>query len=374
MEHSVSYIFDDKLLEHCDKLPPVKQRASMVHALIESYELLKYMNIIPSVKATPEDLQLFHSSSFVKCMKESNDLDLDDVNEEQIEFGLGYDCPPFENIFETILTIAGGSLTAASRLVSEDTKIAINWCGGWHHAQRDEAEGFCYVNDIVIGIEKLREKFKRILYIDLDIHHGNGVENAFAFSKKVFTLSFHKHEPGFYPGSGLLSDVGLGNGRGYSCNVPLKEGVSDYSLNYLFKIICPQIYEAYQPEVVVVQCGSDCLNEDPLGQSNLTLDSLGECIRSILNWNKPTLFLGGGGYNLPNTARLWTYLTAIITGQDKLISMDIPDNDFFLKYGPGYELPIVKGNQKDTNDKTYLDCIIKTVKDNLKKYDVKSSL
>lgn len=90
---------------------------------------------------------------------------------------------------------------------------------------RDEAEGFCYINDIGIAVQKLREKFKRIFYIDLDIHHGNGVENAFAFTKRVFTLSFHQYEVGFFPGSGNVSDCGLGTGRGYSANFPYKSGI-----------------------------------------------------------------------------------------------------------------------------------------------------
>lgn len=91
---------------------------------------------------------------------------------------------------------------------------------------RDNAEGFCYVNDICIGIQKLREKFKRVLYIDLDTHHGNGVENAFGYTKRAFTLSFHQYECGFYPNSGSVNDCGLGQGRGYAANFPYRSGVS----------------------------------------------------------------------------------------------------------------------------------------------------
>lgn len=121
-------------------------------------------------------------------------------------------------------TIAGGTITAIEAIYS-GANIAINWCGGWHHAQRDNAEGFCYVNDISIGIQKLREKFKRVLYIDLDTHHGNGVENAFAYTKRTFTLSFHQYECGFFPNSGSVNECGSGQGRGYAANFPYRSGV-----------------------------------------------------------------------------------------------------------------------------------------------------
>ncbi len=125
--------------------------------------------------------------------------------------------------------------------------VAINWCGGWHHAQRDSAEGFCYVNDIVLCIHELRRTFNRVLYVDLDVHHGtrqvfvcffifrlpefvsagNGVESAFAFTNKVFTMSLHLKEAGFYPGTGDISDVGFGNGKYHTLNIPFREGVND---------------------------------------------------------------------------------------------------------------------------------------------------
>ena len=113
--------------------------------------------------------------------------------------------------------------------------VAVNFCGGWHHAQRDQASGFCYVNDCVLAILELQKRFKRVLYIDLDIHHGDGVENAFAFSRKVFTLSFHKCEEGYFPGTGSVNDIGLGGGRFYTCNVPLKDGASDQTFIKVFE-------------------------------------------------------------------------------------------------------------------------------------------
>nr|CAD7406824.1 unnamed protein product [Timema cristinae] len=237
---------------------------------------------------------------------------------------ISYDCPLITHIYDFVKTIAGGSLTAAQQLVDETANIAVNWCGGWHHAQRDKAEGFCYVNDIVIAIQKLREKYDKVLYIDLDIHHGDGVENAFLITKKVLTLSFHKHGPGFYPGSGAIADTGSGNGKLYSINVPLKDGIKDDLFFQIFDSVTSKVLHVFRPNAVVVQCGADCLNKDPIGTFNLTPKGLGECICKVLAWKLPLLFLGGGGYNLANTARYWTYLTSILL--DQKIPSEIPEH------------------------------------------------
>lgn len=180
-------------------------QASMVQDLINSYELLsteKFI-VVQSLDATEDELKLFHSSGYINFLKKVNDLDdFDEFEEEQLEYGLGYDCPILERNLELVKTLAGGSATAAKLLAKNKCKIAINWFGGWHHAQRyqrkgiilkqkqylllnfrDTAEGFCYVNDIVIAIHILTRTFDKILYLDLDIHHGN---ELIISSKNVF--------------------------------------------------------------------------------------------------------------------------------------------------------------------------------------------
>ena len=138
-------------------------------------------------------------------------------------------------IFNWYDHVLGGSLAAAESLIKRECQVAINWGGGWHHGQRDEASGFCYVNDIVLAIQHLRQEFDRVLYVDLDVHHGDGVENAFSFSPKIFTFSIHKFEAGYFPGSGNIADIGQGKGKFYSLNIPLKDGIDDATYVYIFE-------------------------------------------------------------------------------------------------------------------------------------------
>ncbi|RZB41645.1 histone deacetylase 8-like, partial [Asbolus verrucosus] len=300
--------------------------ASMVQDLITSYGIMsnEKLQIVQSVDATEDELKVFHASSYIDFLKKVNDMEeFEECDEEQIEFGLGYDCPILTKIFDFVKTLAGGSLTAAKLLAKGKCQVAINWFGGWHHAQRDSAAGFCYVNDIVLAIHKLTETFHKILYLDLDIHHGDGVQNAFEFSQKILTLSLHKLGSGFYPGTGRLEEIGSSKGKYYSLNVPFLEGVSNQTYTKVFSNIFPKIIDAFKPEALVVQCGADCLNGDEIGESNLTLDAVGYCVKKVLECEKPTLFCGGGGYNFSNTARLWAYLTSIILEEE--LENDIPD-------------------------------------------------
>ncbi|KAF5284584.1 hypothetical protein FQR65_LT02410 [Abscondita terminalis] len=359
MKNSVVYIYDHLLRKEIDKLPFVVGRASVVTDLIHSYKLLSSdVQVCASVPATYEELRLFHSSAYLDFIKQNNN---DNCDEDGTEFGLHYDCPLIPFLYNVIRLIAGSTITAAKLLCEGKCDVAINWFGGWHHAQRDEAEGFCYINDVVIGIQLLTQCFPKILYIDLDIHHGNGVQNAFELSKRVLTLSFHKYSPGFYPGTGGLNDIGCNQGKYFSLNVPLLEGCSGKSyLNFLMQYFPGTVFEKYQPSALVVQCGGDCIVGDRVGQANITPKAMGECVKKILKCKLPTLFLGGGGYNAANTARYWTYLTSIIL--EKSLEEDIPScSEYFTKYEPSYELHIDEGNQRDHNTDEYTNTVIGTI-------------
>ena len=347
-------------------------------SLLHGYDLLDKMKVITPAKASVEEIRSFHTKDYLdfcdqmsQCKdqeKFSSDLDckLKEVKSSlEDEFGMEYDCPIVQNLKEMILWLAGGSLSAAKWLTGGYGTRAINWGGGWHHAQRDKASGFCYVNDIVIAIHELRKKFDKVLYIDLDVHHGDGVENAFAFTKKVFTFSIHKYSPGFYPGSGSFQDVGFGKAKYYCLNVPLKDGINDEQYNTIFTKLFEKLYCKFQPNAIVVQCGADCLTGDPLGGFNLTPNGMEKCINLVTRYaqKNPCLFLGGGGYNRTNAARYWTRITSSIISNSEnsneiVLSSDIPDNSFFSMYGPSFELGLDKSLRKSENTERGIESII----------------
>ncbi|XP_061816882.1 histone deacetylase 8 [Nerophis lumbriciformis] len=362
-KRNVAYVFSQEYIETCDSLSKVPNRASMVHSLIEAYGLLKHMSIVKPQVASIEDMAMFHTDSYLEHLhKISQDGDNDDP--QSVDYGLGYDCPVVEGIFEYAAAVGGATLTAAQCLLDQTSDVAINWAGGWHHAKKDEASGFCYVNDIVLGILKLREKYDRVLYVDVDLHHGDGVEDAFSFTSKVMTVSLHKFSPGFFPGTGDVADTGLGKGRWYAINVPLEDGIQDDRYFQVFTSVMSEVHVQFNPEAVVMQLGADTMAGDPMCSFNMTPVGVANCLQYVLQWHLPTLLLGGGGYNLANTARCWTYLTAAVLG--KPLASDIPDHEFFTEYVPDYSLEISPSCRPDRNDSKHLDQVIKTIKGNLK--------
>nr|XP_025132622.1 histone deacetylase 8 isoform X5 [Bubalus bubalis] len=296
----------------------------MVHSLIEAYALHKQMRIVKPKVASMEEMASFHTDAYLQHLQKVSQ-DGDDDHPDSIEYGLGYDCPATEGIFDYAAAVGGATITAAQCLIDGMCKVAINWSGGWHHAKKDEASGFCYLNDAVLGILRLRRKFDRILYVDLDLHHGDGVEDAFSFTSKVMTVSLHKFSPGFFPGTGDVSDVGLGKGRYYSVNVPIQDGIQDERYYHICESVLKEVYVAFNPKAVVLQLGADTIAGDPMCSFNMTPVGIGKCLKYILQWELATLILGGGGYNLANTARCWTYLTGVILG--KTLSSEIPDHE-----------------------------------------------
>ncbi|XP_022887808.1 histone deacetylase 9 isoform X3 [Olea europaea var. sylvestris] len=277
---------------------------------------------------------------------------------------LGEDCPVFENLFEFCQIYAGGTIDAARRLNNRLCDIAINWAGGLHHAKKCEASGFCYVNDLVLGILELLKHHARVLYIDIDVHHGDGVEEAFYFTDRVMTVSFHKYGDMFFPGTGDLKDIGEREGKFYAINVPLKDGIDDTSFYRLFKLVITKVFETYQPGAIVLQCGADSLAGDRLGCFNLSIDGHAACVRLVKNLNLPLLVTGGGGYTKEDVARCWTVETGILL--DAELPDEIPENEYIKYFAPDYSLKILSGPMENFNSRSYLNSIRQQVHENLR--------
>jgi len=354
----VGYIVDRVLLEESARMEKIGKRSIMLHSLLNHTHLTKRLRMFPCRAASEEDLLVFHSREYVQFLSRP-EPDLEE------ELGFGYDCPVLERMDDFVRSLAAGSLTAADLLLEGRVDLAVNWSGGWHHAQRDQAAGFCYVNDIVLAIHRLQRAFKRVMYVDLDVHHGDGVEDAFSCTDKVLTFSVHKMEPGFFPGTGAYTDVGHGRGRYFSVNIPMRPGLNDDRFKYIFNATFSAAVEQFKPDVFVVQCGADGLSGDPLGGFNLTPHGLSSAVQQVVGVGLPVLLLGGGGYNIPNTVRCWVQVTADLLGVQ--VADDLPDSDpFFLEYGPDYRLALTAGLMKDHNSDQYIENVLEAVKSNIK--------
>lgn len=208
----------------------------------------------------------------------------------------------------------------------------------------------------------LETDYDKILYIDLDLHHGDGVENAFIFSDKVFTFSMHKHTPGFFPGTGSAEDRGKGKGSGYCLNLPIGHKISGKGFYEVFKHVFPWIIESFDPDIIVCVCGADVLTADPHAAFDVGSESYANCIADIVKTQIPTVFLGGGirksyfesfihlfvgGYNHTATAKLWSILThEIITGSDEIppLPQSVPEHEFWPLYALDEDLSVPENN------------------------------
>ncbi|MDM7911631.1 MAG: acetoin utilization protein AcuC [Methanotrichaceae archaeon] len=258
--------------------------------------------------ASEEDLLQVHTREYLASVR---------AEEPDLAFGLGSsDTPVFPGIYDASRLLAGGSIDAARRMLHEDCS-AFNIGGGLHHAMPTLASGFCVFDDPALAICTLQEKFKRILYIDIDGHHGDGVQQIFYEDPSVLTISLHESGRYIFPGTGFVDELGSGEGRGYSVNVPMPMYAGDDEYRLAFGEVVPALFEWFRPEVVVAQLGVDTHYSDPLTSLNLTLNGYTEMVRKIVELanryaNGRLLSLGGGGYNLEVVPVAWTSVLHIM--------------------------------------------------------------
>ncbi|GAA6061488.1 hypothetical protein JCM10212_002567 [Sporobolomyces blumeae] len=405
----VIYLHSDALIDAADALPSNQGRASLVHSLCSAFDLLDVdqndpaatthrATLVEPVQASRTELCAFHDEGFVDSETDQDERPASRSKRRKTTHpsGLEDDCPTFPLLPEYASLVAGASLTAARYLRDGRADVAISWNGGRHHAGRSEAAGFCYVNDIVLALMELRSKpnplsktstsghasededysdassripprplskrLSKILYLDFDLHHGDAVEAAFNSSPNTLTVSWHLHAPLFYPSSGALSDSGPSNpkspGRGHALNLALEPGFGEEAVVERMWNVVEDVRDAYGPDAVVVQCGVDGLAGDPCKEWNLSLASLAKCVGAVLDWDLPTLLLGGGGYDSPNAARAWTYLTSVALGRPLPLESSIPaslSTDHYGQFAPSFTLdvPRIEG-MRDRNDELTL--------------------
>jgi acetoin utilization protein AcuC len=277
-------------------------RLALAYKLIEESGMLdSQTELIRPIPASEEDLRMVHTPEYIESVRlESPDL----------AFGLGSsDTPVFPGIFEASRIIAGGSIDAARSMLREDCS-AFNLGGGLHHAFPTQAAGFCVFNDVALGICILKRRFCRILYLDIDGHHGDGVQQIFYEDSGVLTISLHESGQYLFPGTGFVDEVGAGQGLGFSVNIPMPMYAGDQDYLLVFEEVVPKFFEWFRPEVVVAQLGVDSHYSDPLTSLNVTLNGYTQMVRRIIELTNKyacgrLLALGGGGYNLEVVPVAW---------------------------------------------------------------------
>ncbi len=291
-------------------------RLKLTVELMEAYGLLggKRTRTLETRRASEEEVLAFHTWDYLQVLKEAN---AGRFQGDWDGYGLGPgDNPVFPGVLDWGLFCAGGALQAAEWVASGRGPVAFHIAGGMHHAHKSSASGFCYINDPVLAVMHLLSRGLRVAYIDIDAHHGDGVQEAFYSTNRVLTLSFHQNGRTLFPSTGFVSEMGTGTGTGYSINVPFFPWTDDQIFIWTFDQIVPPLIQAFGPDVIVTQLGVDTFYNDPL--ANLSLTSKGFChaVRFFKGMNIPWVALGGGGYHPVNVARAWTLAWSIMRDQE----------------------------------------------------------
>ncbi|MFN3870113.1 MAG: acetoin utilization protein AcuC [Aquificaceae bacterium] len=291
-------------------------RVSLLMELLKAMGLIEEEEMVESLPAPVDKLLLFHKEDYIKALQECDACQC--VKRDYRErFNIGtYENPVAPAMWKGSLLATGSSLQGVDLFL--EGYIPFNPAGGMHHAYPNRANGFCFLNDPGIALQYLLEKgFKRVLYIDLDAHHCDGVQDFFYQEDKVFVLSIHQSPTYAFPfKKGFLEERGEGKGKGYNLNVPLPKGVEDREYLYVIESIVPLVAEAYKPQVYVLQLGTDILEEDYLSKfclSNFGFLKAFDLIRDILGEG---IYLGGGGYHPLALARAWALIWCRMSHRD----------------------------------------------------------
>jgi len=294
-------------------------RYRMAYDLIQELGLLAHSAVTTiECPLVPEQALLtFHRQDYLATLRE---FSLHAEPRANFRYGLGdVENPVFQGLYDWSRLVCGGTVEAARQVTREGCRAAFNMAGGWHHAHAARASGFSYLNDAVIAIQELLQRGLRIAYVDIDAHHGDGVQEAFYATDRVLTVSLHESGQDFFPHSGFVEELGQGRGYGYAVNIPFSPHADDLIFDQALQRIVMPLLGAYRPDVLVTQMGVDALRSDPLTRLELTTGSLELAARAFRATGIPWIVLGGGGYDKLNVARGWALIWAAV--------LDIPVPD-----------------------------------------------
>jgi acetoin utilization protein AcuC len=294
--------------------------------------------------ATEDELRLAHAPDFIEAVQYASATGEPSATSQQ--FGLGTeDVPVIHGMHEAALQIVGATLTAADAVMSGRFQRAFNISGGLHHARRAEAAGFCVYNDLAVAIRWMqRTHGARVMYIDIDAHHGDGVQWIFYDDPDVLKVSFHESGVYLFPGTGFVDELGEGDGHGYTANVPLDAHTEDDSFLTLFSALVPELADAFRPNVILLQAGCDAHVLDPLTHLRCTTGLYERLVRVVSDvadrhCEGRIIATGGGGYAIYRVVpRAWTLVWAALS--DRPVADELPDDWLkALRMESGREIP-----------------------------------
>jgi acetoin utilization protein AcuC len=292
------------------------QRFRLAYELMCAYGLDRLPQVVvrQGDPVSDEQLASFHSPEYLARLVEFN---RSATPRADFLYGLGDgENPVFQGFYDWARIGTAGTVEAARLVSDEGFAVAFNLAGGYHHAHRAKASGFSYLNDAVIAINVLLAKGLRVAYLDLDAHHGDGVQEAYYDTDRVLTISLHESGFYFFPGTGSVDEVGVGRGHGYSVNVPLLAHTDDALYMKAFDEVAYPLLAAFNPDVLVTQLGADTFRTDPLTRLEITTHSYSYVLKKLKALRIPWVAMGGGGYDLMNVARAWTIAWGVMNGID----------------------------------------------------------
>ena len=298
-------------------------RWELTWSLARSLGVLDGVEQFAPTPATDAELAGVHTPAYIAAVRAASGP-VDRGVRDGFGHGLGTpDNPIFPGMHDSAALIAGGSIAAARAIADGRVDRAINIAGGLHHAMPDRASGFCVYNDAALAIRTLLDcGVGRVAYVDVDVHHGDGVQAVFYEDPRVLTISIHESPVTLWPGTGWPRETGAGTAQGTAVNLPVPAGTGDAGWLRAFGAVVPAVLRAFRPEVLVTQHGADSHEEDPLADLRLSVDGHRQTYRALRELATQLtggrwLALGGGGYSLVRVVpRSWTHLLAAVTGAD----------------------------------------------------------
>lgn len=313
------FFYSEKLLEYNmgpeHPLKPI--RLQMTYELLQSYGLFgTSLELVEPELADFEEVCNTHSPEYLQVLQR---LEEGEQVPNMLRYGIGTpDNPLFPKIYSASMRYTGASIQAAQAVIeqaeTQEAPMAFNLSGGLHHAHYARAAGFCVLNDCAAGIKRLLQRFQRVAYLDIDVHHGDGVQELFYTDPRVLTLSIHETGKTLFPGTGFANEIGADEGRGTSVNIPLAPYTPDEVWLWVWHEVAVPIVRAFRPDAILLQMGADAHAFDPLAHFCLSTQGWLQAVKDVKKLGIPVVAVGGGGYNLTTVPRMWALAVATLVG------------------------------------------------------------